>query len=150
MRLPVQAIDSFQRGCLEDIYKIWAFMDNKTPEELWSRHSLQVLRGLHSTLYLSIDRMELQYTQMRPICGAQSRRRQRKLSRGRCQTRYDCELYKGSSRPRLETPGHHNVIPTSTEAKRTRPCPPSPSDVSTPSNTLCPPGTATHTTTTFP
>ena len=66
MRLPVQAIDSFQRGCLEDIDKIWAFMDKKTPEELRSRHSLQVLGGLRSTLYLSIDRLELQYTQMRP------------------------------------------------------------------------------------
>ena len=66
MRLPVQAIDSFQRGCLEDIDKIWAFMDNKTPEELRSRHSLRVLGGSRSTLYLSRDWLELQYTQMRP------------------------------------------------------------------------------------
>ena len=35
-------------------------------EELQSRYSLRVLGGLRSTLYLSIDRLELQYTQMRP------------------------------------------------------------------------------------
>ena len=40
-------------------------MDNKTPEELQSRHSMRVLGGLRSTLYLSIDRLELQYHQMR-------------------------------------------------------------------------------------
>ena len=65
MRLPVQAIDSFQRGCLEDISTIWSFMDNKTQEELQSSHSIRVLGGLRSTLYLSIDQLELQYHQMR-------------------------------------------------------------------------------------
>jgi hypothetical protein len=30
MRLPVQAIDSFQRSCLEDNDWIWSFMENKT------------------------------------------------------------------------------------------------------------------------
>ena len=67
MRLPIQAIDSFQRGCLEDIDTIWSFMDNKTPEELRSSHSIRVLGGLLSTLYLLIDRLELQYHQMRSV-----------------------------------------------------------------------------------
>ena len=64
MRLPVQAIDSFQRSCLEDIDRIWSFMENKTSEELQSSHSICILGGLRSTLYLSIDRLELQFSQM--------------------------------------------------------------------------------------
>ena len=64
MGLPVQAIDSFLRSCLEDIDKIWSFMENKTSEELRSSHSIRVLGGLRSTLYLSIDRLELQFNQM--------------------------------------------------------------------------------------
>ena len=73
MRLPVQAIDSFQRCCLEDIDNIWSFMDNKTPEELRSRHSMRVLGGLRSTLYLSVVRLELQYHQMRSAWRGNSR-----------------------------------------------------------------------------
>ena len=54
MRLPVQAIDSFQRGCLEDIERIWSFMENKTSKELQSSHSISIL-GLRNTLQLQFS-----------------------------------------------------------------------------------------------
>lgn len=52
MRLPVQVIDSFQRSCLEDIDRIWSFMENKISKELRSSHSIRVL-GAYETLQSS-------------------------------------------------------------------------------------------------
>ena len=55
MRLPFHAIDSFQHSCLEDIDQIWSFMEQKTSEELRSRHSIRILGGLRHTLQLQFN-----------------------------------------------------------------------------------------------
>ena len=151
MRLPAQAIDSFQHSCLEDVDNIWSFMDNKTPEELRSRHSMRVLGGLRSTLYLSIDRLELQYHQMRSAWH---------------------ERNQGDGNANAEVVARLDMIAGSTRVAAARvlrylddkmsyqspqrpevafgPSAHLPSHVSTPSNNLCSSGPAKRTTTTFP
>ena len=151
MRLPIQAINSFQCSCLEDINKIWSFMDNKTPEELRSSHFIRVLGGLRSTLYLSIDGLELQYHQMRSAWH---------------------ERNQGDGNANAEVVARLDMIAGSTRVAAARvlrylddkmsyqspqrpevafgPSAHLPSHVSTPSDTLCPPGLAACTTTTSP
>ena len=57
MRLPIHAIDSFHCSCLEDVDRIWSFMEHKTPEELRSRHSVRILGGSRHTLQLQFNQM---------------------------------------------------------------------------------------------
>ena len=57
MRLPIHAISSFQRSILEDVDRIWSFMERKTSEELRSRHSIRILGGLRHTLQLQFNQM---------------------------------------------------------------------------------------------
>ena len=57
MRLPVLAIGCFQRHCQEDIDRIWTFMENKTPADLQSNHSIRILGGFRNTLWLQFSQM---------------------------------------------------------------------------------------------
>ena len=66
MRLPVQAIHSFQHCCLEDTDRIWSFMEDKTAEELRSNHSICVLESLRSNLRLQFGRMSLAWRDHNP------------------------------------------------------------------------------------
>ena len=45
MRLPVLAIESFQSSCQVDITRIWTFMEHKTPRELGTGPSIQILEA---------------------------------------------------------------------------------------------------------
>ena len=69
MRLPAQAIDSFQRNCLEDINRIWSFMENKTSKELRSSHSICVLGGLRNTLQLQFSQISSAWRHLNPENG---------------------------------------------------------------------------------
>ena len=66
MRLPIHAISSFQRSCLEDVDRIWSFMERKTSEELRSRHSIRILGGLRHTLQLQFNQMSSAWRQYSP------------------------------------------------------------------------------------
>ena len=57
MRLPVQAIGSFQRPCQEDIDRIWNFIENRTPEDLQSNDSICILGSFRNTLWLPFSQM---------------------------------------------------------------------------------------------
>ena len=69
MRLPVQANGSFQRHCLEDINRIWNFMENKTPEDLRSSHSIRILGGFRNTLWLQFSQMNRAWRNHKPNDG---------------------------------------------------------------------------------
>ena len=69
MRLPIHAINSFQRSCLEDIDQIWSFMEHKTSEELRSSHSIRVLGGLQHTLQLRFSQMSSAWRHHNPDDG---------------------------------------------------------------------------------
>ena len=66
MRLPVQAIGSFQRQCQEDIDRIWAFMEDKTPANLRSSHSIRILGGFRNTLWLQFRQMSRAWRNHKP------------------------------------------------------------------------------------
>ena len=66
MRLPVQAIGSFQRQCQEDIDRIWAFMENKTPADFRSSHSIRILGGFRNTLWLQFRQMSRAWRNHKP------------------------------------------------------------------------------------
>ena len=66
MRLPVQAIGSFQRHCLEDINRIWSFMENKTLEELRSYHSVHILGGFRNILSLQFSQKNRAWRNHKP------------------------------------------------------------------------------------
>ena len=66
MKLPVQAIGSFQRQCQEDIDQIWAFMEDKTPADFRSSHSIRILGGFRNTLWLQFSQMSRAWHNYKP------------------------------------------------------------------------------------
>ena len=69
MRLPALAIGCFQRQCQEDIDRIWTFMENKTPAELQSDHSIRILGGFRNTLWLQFSQMNRAWRNHKPSDG---------------------------------------------------------------------------------